>query len=142
MADSDPTMLGGPDGPLWRAGLRALDNRSTETIAKARESAFTAARSSGDLAGQAVMIMAALGDIDASFAIADGFLLSRGLIVRHGPPSSVPASDALYRVNTQWLFTPPCAVMRADPRFLPLCDGIGLTEYWRRRGVKPDFMRT
>jgi hypothetical protein len=28
----------------------------------------------------------------------------------------------------QWLFTPPCAAMRADPRFGPRCDGIGLTE--------------
>jgi hypothetical protein len=39
------------------------------------------------------------------------------------------------------MFTPPAAAMRPDPRFLPLCDGIGLTDYWRRRGVKPDYLR-
>jgi hypothetical protein len=28
--------------------------------------------------------------------------------------------------------------MRLDPRFKPLADGLGLTEYWRRRGLGPD----
>jgi hypothetical protein len=40
---------------------------------------------------------------------------------------------------TQWLFTPPVAAMRADPRFGKLCDEFGLTAYWRARGVKPDY---
>jgi hypothetical protein len=49
-------------------------------------------------------------------------------------------TDTGWRANVQWLFTPPCASIRADPRFKEICDGIGLTEYWRRRGVKPDYM--
>ena len=32
--------------------------------------------------------------------------------------------------------------MRADPRFLELCDGTGLTAYWRARGIKPDYQLT
>ena len=48
-------------------------------------------------------------------------------------------NDATWRINTQYLFTPPCAVMRADPRFLTLCEGMGLVDYWRSRGVRPDY---
>jgi hypothetical protein len=28
--------------------------------------------------------------------------------------------------------------MRLDPRFTPLSSGLGLTEYWRKRGIGPD----
>jgi hypothetical protein len=30
--------------------------------------------------------------------------------------------------------------MRADARFLPLCDEVGLGDYWRARGVNPDYL--
>jgi hypothetical protein len=36
------------------------------------------------------------------------------------------------------LFTPATAAMRADARFHALCDGMGMTAYWRQRGVAPD----
>jgi hypothetical protein len=36
------------------------------------------------------------------------------------------------------LFTPPTTAMRLDPRFGPLADGLGLTDYWRRRHTGPD----
>ncbi len=97
------------------------------------------------------MIMCALRDLESAFDVANGFLLSRGSIVRGsghaksdlslGGQSKSEMSDAVARINTQWLFTPPCAVMRADPRFIPLCDGMGLVDYWQKRGVKPDFLR-
>ena len=38
-----------------------------------------------------------------------------------------------------WLFTPPTASLRADPRFLAICDAAGLSEYWAKRGIKPDY---
>ena len=31
--------------------------------------------------------------------------------------------------------------MRADPRFKELCDGTGLTDYWHKRGIQPDYQR-
>jgi hypothetical protein len=37
------------------------------------------------------------------------------------------------------MFIPPTAAMRADPRFEMLCDGIGLTDYWAKQKVKPDY---
>ena len=54
-------------------------------------------------------------------------------------PSTGP-KDTAWRF-TPWLFTPPVASMRADARFNELCDGTGLTDYWRKRGVQPDYRR-
>jgi hypothetical protein len=65
------------------------------------------------------------------------------LIVRQGQSAANQVRDDTgWRVWIQWLFTPACAAMRADPRFLQLCEGIGLVDYWRSRGVRPDYQLT
>jgi hypothetical protein len=38
------------------------------------------------------------------------------------------------------LFIPATAPMRANPRFLPLCEAMGLARHWRETGPSPDFM--
>ena len=138
MIDAEPSRADKLELALWRPALEAFRRPSSENISKARDACVAGARISGDLAGEGVMIMGALGEVDSAFDVANGFLLSRGSIVRSGGAAS---ADAAARINTQWLFTPACAPMFKDPRFLPLCEGMGLTEYWSRRGVKPDFMR-
>jgi DNA-binding winged helix-turn-helix (wHTH) protein/tetratricopeptide (TPR) repeat protein len=142
MLDPDPARLGSPqDVKLWRASLAALEQSSPETIGRAREACYDAAKSPGGSVGDAVMILSALGEVDAAFDVVNGFVLSRGAIVRRGAaPSNAEFNEAVLRINTQLLFTPPCAVMRADPRFLPLCEAMGLGDYWRGRGVKPDYL--
>jgi len=143
MLDADPSMM--PDlveASFWRSCLVALDRRSPETIATARDACVNGAKALSAIPGQAVMILSALGEVDTAFDVCNGFLLSRGSIVHRGEPGSKDAvNDAAARINTQWLFTPPAASMRADPRFLPLCDAMGLAEYWRTRHVVPDFMQ-
>jgi hypothetical protein len=141
---SAPAMIGPPPLiALWRACLPALDQPSPRALARARQACIDGATVAGGVAAQAVMILCALGDVDTAFDIANGFLLWRGKLVRRGE-SGVKGQgpDAAWRIGTQWLFTPPCAAMRTDVRFLPLCDGIGLSEYWKRRGVKPDYQLT
>jgi DNA-binding winged helix-turn-helix (wHTH) protein len=139
MLDGDRSMLAPADAAMWRPALQAIAQETPENVRTAREACAAAARVSGDLAGQGAMIMSLLGDVGAAFEIANGFLLSRGPIVRNPAGTQGDKSDAPARINTQWLFSPACAAMRADHRFVPLCDGIGLTDYWRRRGVKPDY---
>jgi hypothetical protein len=141
MLDSDPGMLGSRGDPeFWPACLKALDERTPQAIARAKQACFDAAKSAGVFAAHGVMILAELGEVDAAFEVANGFLLWRGPIVRGSRSTSKQVrSDASWRLGIQWLFTPPCAAMRADRRFLPLCDGLGLTDYWRSRGVKPDY---
>jgi DNA-binding winged helix-turn-helix (wHTH) protein len=140
MLDANPGMIPDPaEAALWRTALSAFADPSPAAVARTRLASFHAAKVARQTDGPGVMILSALGDVDGAFAIADGSLLSRGSIIRVAG-SKAPVEDSIDRVNMQWLFTPPCAEMRADPRFGPLCDGIGLTEYWRRRGVRPDYL--
>ncbi len=140
MLDNEPEMLGSPPlAALWRVSLPALDQRSPATIAAARQACIDAAERAGELAAHAVMILSALGEVNAAFDVVNGFLLWRGSIVRRGKAAKQTWNDTGWRIGVQWLFTPPCAVMRADARFRPLCDGIGISAYWRQRGVRPDY---
>lgn len=127
---------------LLRAALPALDNPSPGKIARARDSCIRAARASGMAANEAMLILSALHQLDLAFDIAAGTLLARGPLA---PPEQARTAsggtNAFWRINTQWMWAPPVASMRADPRFPPLCDSVGLTQYWNNRGVKPDYMR-
>jgi hypothetical protein len=137
----NPEVFPPPDVDLWKACLPALDNPTPTALASARKACFDGSKVAGELAAYSVMILSALKEVDAAFDVAVGFLLWRGHVVRGGHPPPAPlGTDTGWRANVQWLFTPPCASIRADPRFKEICDGIGLTEYWRRRGVKPDYM--
>lgn len=144
MLDSNPRMIPEPsEAGIWKAALPALMDPSPERLRRTRDACFDAVRTSGHATGEGVIILSAFGDVDAAFEIANGSLLSRGAIIRpEKPGSKAVAQDAIDRVNMQWIWIPPVARMRADPRFLSLCDEVGLTEYWRRRGVRPDYQLT
>lgn len=69
---------------------------------------------------------AALGRLDDAFAMLD-------LIARQ--PVQLLAGDPGY------LFEGPSAPLQRDPRFWPLAARAGYLQYWRKRGVWPDFCR-
>ena len=125
----------------WRVTLRALETRAPADIAAAREMNLEAARAGTGRAVNAIMVMSAL-DVDTAFTITDGFLLRRGPLI----PTlwlgrgDMPVNDLRWR-RTMMLFTPPCAPLRADPRFAELCRGVGFTDYWRQRRIVPDHLR-
>lgn len=143
MLDSEPDAHGrSPMANLWRESLPAIDDPSGANVAKARSACVRAVQASGMAANEAILIMTALGELDTAFDIANGTLLSRGpLVSLEKAGTSRAAEEAGWKIGTQWMWVPPVTAMRADPRFLPLCEGVGLTEYWRKRGVNPDFMR-
>ena len=37
------------------------------------------------------------------------------------------------------LWVPATRALRIDPRFRSLCDGMGMLDYWRTTGRRPDF---
>lgn len=142
MLDSDPKLRLPPWLALWRASLPAMTSPTPANLDPARKACTHAARSAGGLAIQAVMILGVLDQVDLAFDICNGFLLWRGSVVRAGDNKAAQlGSDSGWRMSIQWLFTPPAAKMRSDPRFLALCDAVGLSDYWKKRGVQPDYLR-
>ncbi len=128
---------------LWRKSLAALDQRTPPSIAEAVRANMAAAEQNLKLSSQAILTLAALAQVDAAFEIANALLLFRDPI-KDQPSAAAPrplVTSTAWRF-APWLFTPPTASLRADPRFKALCDGTGLTDYWAKRGVQPDFLRT
>jgi tetratricopeptide (TPR) repeat protein len=75
----------------------------------------------------ALASLAALNDLDAAFTLA-------------GKQSFNPTTA---RTGTfQVLFWPTSRAMRADPRFLPLVEKLGLMGYWRATKSQPDICET
>jgi DNA-binding winged helix-turn-helix (wHTH) protein len=142
MLDDNPTMLGSPAVALyWQRALSALERPTPEAIAAVTRASMRVAGAAPGLAAQSVMVLGALRQVGPAFEIANGFLLSRGKIVTRAGPNSRSewVRDPSWKW-TQWLFTPAAASLRADRQFVDLCVGIGLTDYWRARNVRPDYL--
>lgn len=126
---------------IWRISLRALGAGVRTDVDAAVAANIKAAPQSGGSATRAVMVLSALGKLDAAFDVADGYLLRRGPLIGTlwTAKKEMPVNDTNWR-RTMNLFTPATAAMRTDSRFEGLCDGIGMTAYWRKRGIWPDPM--
>jgi tetratricopeptide (TPR) repeat protein len=136
---SRPATLKKPALDLWRVSLRALQSRTAGDIAAARAANTAAAPRSPGFANTAMLNLAMLGEIDAAFDIAFGYYLRRGPLIASmwEGAGELPVSAIRWR-RSMALFVPPAAPMRADPRFAELMEGMGITQYWRQRGVGPD----
>jgi hypothetical protein len=122
----------------WLTALDALESRTPSAVETARRACLETARRAPPLAKDMVMMLCALGLANTAFEVTEGFLLWRGKLLSMDQTNK-RAVDDYNRRMTQWLFTPPVAVMWADPRFPKLCEEFGLTAYWRARGVRPDY---
>jgi hypothetical protein len=89
----------------------------------------------------ATMLLNLLGKVDEAFDLADAYYLERGPIIAavQWRPGQAVVRDQRRR-KTNMLFTPMSTTMQRDARFLSLMDAMGLTDYWQRRGVRPDFL--
>jgi DNA-binding winged helix-turn-helix (wHTH) protein/tetratricopeptide (TPR) repeat protein len=90
----------------------------------------------------AMMLLNLLGALDQAFALADAYYLERGpILAAMRPPPGKPVINDQRRRKTNMLFVPVAQRMREDPRFQPLMEAMGLADYWRRRGVVPDYQK-
>jgi hypothetical protein len=80
-------------------------------------------------------LLSGLGAVDRAFAASFEFYF--------GKRDALTGERELARTHdprmTFQLFVPPTATMRADPRFQRLTTAIGLDDYWRDSGTRPDF---
>jgi DNA-binding winged helix-turn-helix (wHTH) protein len=83
----------------------------------------------------AIPLLSGLGAVDRAFAASFEFYF--------GKRDALTGERELARTHdprmTFQLFVPPAATMRADPRFQRLTTAIGLDDYWRDSGTRPDF---
>jgi DNA-binding winged helix-turn-helix (wHTH) protein/tetratricopeptide (TPR) repeat protein len=123
----------------WLPTFEAFAEPTPTRIATAREANLAAAQLNPGQATYAAMVLGQLGELDAAFDVIDALLLSKGPLVPNRPivPRSFVANSPSW-CRTQWLFMPPLAAARRDPRFEALCEELGLARYWRQRGVAPD----
>ena len=137
---SRPRLFSPQMAHYWRTSITGLSSRAKPQIERARTVNLAYAKRSPGFATWAIMTTSMLGELDAAFEIARGYLLRRGPGVGSLLKDSgeMPINDHRWR-RTMNLFTPATAAMRADPRFLQLCDGIDLSDYWAKRGKKPDY---
>lgn len=119
---------------LWRVTLSALEEGSASNRARARQAALEATAKNLSLTSQSAMVLSALGELDTAFEITDRFFA----VGKDHPRAPGAVRSTAWRF-APWLFTPPIAAMRADPRFNALVDQIGLSAYWQDHGVKPDY---
>ncbi len=138
-----PANLTEPSLRSWRAALDAIASRSRADIHRAIEVCTKAAPLAPGLAANAIMVFSHLNALDAAYEVSMGLLQNRGGVVQQHRARGI--RDLYSGSNwgrTQFLFIPVTDAFRNDPRFPGLCQSMGHTDYWRRRGVWPDpFVR-
>lgn len=132
-ADAD-AMLRSPPSTIPKSTvdcLRDIRNALVSEDAGVRALGATTARACGDaktLGPMTVLAsLAALNDLDAAFALADKQTFN---------------ASSLWTETLQVLFWPTSRAMRADPRFLPLVEKLGMMDYWRSTMSQPDVCET
>ena len=137
--EAKPIFLTAEAASVWRTSLAALETRAPSAVLAARTANLEGAKTASNIAAYAIPILSELGELDAAFDVANGFLLARGsILVQPRAEIQLPTMINMGWRNTYGLFIPPTKPMRLDPRFRPLADELGLTDYWRRRGIGPD----
>lgn len=126
---------------LIKPSLTALTTGSAADRHRAVAINLAAAMTGPSWAVYAIMILARLGELDAAFEAANGYLLRRGghIGALGHSPLQPSVNDQRHR-KTMQLFIPPTAPMRADARFAELAEQMGMASYWRKSIRGPDYL--
>lgn len=116
----------------WRDILRALKSRRPDDI----RAVSGDCGSPGDEWWSCMVALAALGQLDPAFRIADSVYPDQRGSTRAALEQKWIAAPIPF---THYLFLPATASMRADPRFPEIVDRVGLLPYWKSTHHIPDF---
>jgi DNA-binding winged helix-turn-helix (wHTH) protein len=141
IGDSANRPIGIPDRDFEIVGVsvRAIMTRSAADVEAAVQANMTAAPAGAGYCTNAVKVCAFLGRLDDAFAAAQALYFNRGFEV--APVFFTPQQGGYAppeQRGTEFLFSPSCRPMHADPRFRALVREIGLEDYWRSTGTMAD----
>jgi len=142
VADTDhrPTGLPAWEFDLSAAESRALLSRSKSDIDAVAAMYWERARKSAGAASNAAQFFAAVGRLDDAFTVLNALYFNRGFDVGIRYFAEEEGSYSERRNRMTWMFWMPfMADLRADPRMAAITQGVGLTDYWRKSGNRPDF---
>lgn len=123
--------------------LAAVTGGDSRARDQAVAASIAAARNGPAHAIAAMFALSLLDRTDDLFDVASAYFFRDGLSpvpLHHG--ADEPALNEQHRRLTQILFTPVFAGLRGDPRFKSICSRTGLTQYWDKTGLRPDFETT
>ncbi|MES2895764.1 MAG: winged helix-turn-helix domain-containing protein [Pseudomonadota bacterium] len=135
-----------PGIPDWNFKLiedtaHALLTRAPADVENAVQANLEAARKGAGFAENAVEVISELGRVDQAYAVIDAYYFGRGFTIGSVRYSTQQGSyTPPSRLQTAFLFTPPSAALRAEPRFGELAQALGLTDYWRKSGKTADVL--
>jgi hypothetical protein len=124
-----------------QAAIRAAISKRPAEVDAATERVMAGVERSVAAVINAMMLLNLMGAIDTAFDLARAYYLEQGPII--AAMQWRPGQPVLFdqrRRKTNMLFTPTAAAMQRDPRFMPLMNEMGLADYWRQRGIGPDFL--
>lgn len=126
-----------------KTAIAAAASKDVDDVSKAENLIMTRVGSNVSGVVNAMMLLNLIGANDQAFGLADAYYLEKGgLIVPTLPKPGEPVVKDQRRRKTNMLFTPIAASMQRDPRFAKLMEDIGLADYWRQRGVRPDYQNS
>ncbi|GLR46641.1 winged helix-turn-helix domain-containing protein [Sphingomonas astaxanthinifaciens] len=129
--------------PKWNFALTRTQvlglSQPTDYRERARRDTLDSARRGTGFAENAILFLAAIGDLDSAFGVANALYLDEGYrIGAQRFTSEQGLYDNRWR-RTSVLFERTTAPLRADPRFLHLTRSLGLERYWKLGGTGPDY---
>jgi DNA-binding winged helix-turn-helix (wHTH) protein/Tfp pilus assembly protein PilF len=119
---------------------RAMASGAAGDLRRTADLQLAAARRGMGYAENAMTYLSAAGFLDEAFGLARAMYLGEDL-ARLGARFAMGTFLVANRRQSHHLFMPATAAMRADPRFPPLMQEIGLADYWRVSGRPPDDPR-
>lgn len=121
--------------------IRALATGRPDDLQEAMERCREVAKRGEGFAENVVLFAGATGQIDDAFRVLDAYYFDRGFRIADTRWST---EQGLYgnrrERDTHFLFHPSLAGIRRDPRFPKMMGAIGLEEYWRKSGTRPDYL--
>ncbi|MEJ0023704.1 MAG: hypothetical protein WDN76_09965 [Alphaproteobacteria bacterium] len=130
------------DFDLLKLASKALITGDKADRAEAISKNMSAAARGLGYAKNASLFAGLLGDKDAALDAATALFLNRPFKIATAYFSQQQGLyNALRSRPTEFLFSPPLKIVRAEKRFEDLLAEIGLDAYWRKTGTIPDYRR-